>query len=377
MKGNDTVFFGIMKFLPKEKFDFFVKQQNGDKWAKKITSWDILINVLSGQLSGELTLRGITDSQYGLKKELAQLSSVSLPRSSLSDACNNRPYNSFLEALNYLIRVSHRKIRRDLKGVIKILDSTPIQLRGVGYDWTKSNYRIQGIKTHVVFYLEQSIPGDITFSDANVNDIEEGKKITLLENTTYCFDRAYYDFRWWAAIASKRSRFVTRLKSNTPYKVLKRNSKTHSDIKHDWVIEVVSKKSGKLNMPLRHIKVKRDTGGYVEIISNDLESPAEEIAAIYRARWKIELFFKWIKGKLKIKHFISKSENGVKIQIIIAMIAYVLLRLTQEKYKLSKSTLSSLTRIIKRHLYASKSIGRLLNKFKILQHKGTAREVMI
>jgi len=132
MKGNDTVFFGIMKFLPKEKFDFFVKQQNGDKWAKKITSWDILINVLSGQLSGELTLRGITDSQYGLKKELAQLSSVSLPRSSLSDACNNRPYNSFLEALNYLIRVSHRKIRRDLKGVIKILDSTPIQLRGVG-----------------------------------------------------------------------------------------------------------------------------------------------------------------------------------------------------------------------------------------------------
>ena len=241
MKGNSTVFSDLMKPLANNKFKQLVDIHDGDKWSKKYSTWDILINILHGQLTGNLTLRKIAYSQFGFEKQFKTLNSQMIPRSTLSDMCKNKSYEIFVDSLKYLVGKCHKKIKKEMREAIKIIDSTPIQLRTYGYNWAKSNYRIIGLKTHVVFDLDKSIPEQITFSAPNINDIEEGKKIKIEPGTIYCADRAYYDFKWWKKIAELNAIFITRIKSNVAYKITKRNKIVDRHIKYDWEIKYALK----------------------------------------------------------------------------------------------------------------------------------------
>jgi len=155
---------------------------------------------------------------------------------------------------------------------------------------------------------------------------------------TYVYDLGYYDYGWWSAIDDAGSRFVTRLKKNTPFTVVHKNrAPKNSSIVSDCIghlpARLAASRKNPLQVPVREIRVVIATGKALRIVTNDLDASAEEIADLYKQRWQIELFFRWIKQTLKIRHFIGVSENAVRIQIAVALIAFLVLRMAQAAQK--------------------------------------------
>lgn len=330
MQGKSTVFKGLLKYIPHKKFSEIVEKHNGDKWCKNFFCWDLFIMLLHGQLSGEMSMRAVELSNFCQESYLNQIGARVLPLSTLSDACKVRNPNVFMDVFLYLLSKlkKQNKAEKELRKFIHILDSTPIPLKGYGYEWAKDNYRIKGLKVHTTYDYDLKSPIYFTITAPNVNDVTEGKKISIEKNGIYIFDKGYYDYRWWNEINEAGSRFVTRLKKDAPFKIVKRK-KVGGNLVHDWTIQLTSQAGKEFKSLLRHIRVKLENKKTIVVITNDLRSSAKRIAELYKWRWEIELFFKCLKQNLKIKRFWAKNENAVKLQIITAMIAYILLRLVQ------------------------------------------------
>ena len=199
---------------------------------------------------------------------------------------------------------------------------------------------------------------------ANVNDITAAKAMPIEPGVTNVFDLGYYNFRWWAQIDEVGSRFVTRLKKNTPLRVVHENRlRKGSNIVSDRIgflpERLASNRKNPLQEPVREIRVMIDTGKILRVVTNDLDAPAEEIADLYKQRWQIELFFRWIKQTLRIKRFIGVSENAVRIQIAVALIAFVLLRMAQATQTAVRSPLD-FARLVRTNLMHRRRIDRLL-----------------
>ncbi len=358
MKCNDTLFQNLLKALPQKKFHSFVENHKGDKWTKKLRCWDILINLLHGQLTGEMSLRRLEASQWCYQKHLKQLGTKSFSRSTLAEACRQRPAKVFEETFSFVLSLAKHQLPSSARKALYLIDSTPIQLRGPGFDWVKSNSWIAGLKAHVVYASKIKLPCSVTLTSANVNDVTIGKRVKLEPGATYCFDKAYFDYHWWKTLHDQKYVFVTRVKKNVRVKKIHENLIMDPNIKRDWIVQFTSTLSKKCAIPIRYIEVKMPDRKHLTLISNDINSDAKKIAEIYRQRWQIELLFKWLKSHLKIKHFISKNENGIKIQIMVAMIAFLLIRLFKVKTKLPIN-LMYLKIFINRHLYQPACIWRV------------------
>lgn len=258
-----------------------------------------------------------------------------IKRSTLSDANQRRSAKCFFWVLEQLMHLLPRKLRQNINKIIKILDSTPIQLKGLGYDeWAKefATRRCQGLKLHVEYDLEIESPTRIAMSKPNFNDSSMGNQWPIIANAVYVFDKGYYDFNWWWSIHQKQAFFVTRLKKNVAIVMQKNEENISETILEDGTFKFKNKRprGGKTNSyvdPLRRVSVYREGKNPLILVSNLHDVPAEIIAELYKARWEIELFFKWIKQNLKLKKFLGKSENAVKIQIATALIAYLLVQL--------------------------------------------------
>ena len=362
MKAKNIVFQDLLKCLSREKFNAIVERYEGDKWSKQYTSWDLFITLLQGQLVGDRSLRTVVLTHQCQEAYLKQLSAKYMPRSTLSDACKVRKPEIWADVFNHIVsqlQGRYKKIIKDVRDFIHLIDSTSIILKGRGYEWTQDSRRIKGLKAHVVYDKELESPIYLTITDANVNDITEAKKLSLKKGATYVFDKGYFDYSWWNELHLNECRFVTRIKKNAPFKRLKRQEVKGEAIQHDWIIKISSRRGREFKDPLRHIRVKISTGKTIEIVSNDLKSSAEEIAELYKRRWDIELFFKCIKQNLKIKQFWSKSENGVKLQIITAMIAYLLLRIAQFSTRTTQS-IQKIRIMICLKLYERTTLYRIL-----------------
>lgn len=228
-----------------------------------------------------------------------------------------------------------RQIRKEIKKVVRLLDSSPIQLKGRRYDdWAKPNrtLRCQGLKLHVEYDLELKSPVRVKTSNPNYNDSTMGRDWPIEKDTIYVFDKGYYDFNWWWSIHQKQAYFVTRLKNNAVMIEEVKHEVTGDIILEDNTFKFKNKspRGGKKNLytkRLRRIVVKREGKTPLVLVTNLVNFPAETIAELYRARWEIELFFKWIKQNLKIKKYLGKSENAVKIQLATALITYLLIKL--------------------------------------------------
>jgi hypothetical protein len=361
MKGKNIVFKDLLKYIPRNKFDEFVRKHGADKWCKNFFCWDLLIVLLNGQLNGDMSLRTVELSHRCQSNALKQLNVKSAPLSTLSDACRSRGTEVFMDIFEFLVGRLQNDAKRDkdFSQFIHMIDSTPIPLKGYGYEWVKDNYRIKGLKVHTVYDSHLKSPIHFTMTAANVNDITEGKQFPLKAKGIYVFDKGYYDFSWWEAIAKKGSYFVTGLKKDTPFKIKKKNSTLGQAVLHDWTIELSSQAGSRFRGEMRHIRVALSHKKTLVIVSNDFEKTAEEIADLYKKRWEIELFFKCLKQNLKIKRFWGKNENAVKLQIITAMIAYVLLRLVQICTQ-SKLSLQQVRLIIRIKLYERDTVYKVL-----------------
>ena len=330
-----TTFEALLKPITEGLLKESVSSYDSDYYIKTFKTYDHLIVLLYAQLHEIKSLRDLEiafNSQTQLKN---LLKCNEVRRSTLSDANARRPAGCFLWIAEKLMSLLPRKQRKEVNKVVRKLDSSPIQLKGRGYDeWTFSNktLRCQGIKLHVEYDSEVVAPTRVQLSRANVDDSSVGRSWPILPDTIYVFDKGYYDFNWWWSIHRKGSFFVTRLKRNVAIQITQMNLVSGNDVLEDNLFRFKNKapRGGKRNLytdELRQLIVKREGKDPIVIVTNLLDISAETISELYKERWDIELFFKWIKQNLRIKKFLGKSENAVKTQIAIALILYLLIAL--------------------------------------------------
>lgn len=338
-----TIFQQLMKGLPRATFDQLVKRHNADKYCKRFKHWNHLIAMLYAQLSGVTELRPLA---IGFNSHMAHhyhLGTSPIKRSTLADANETRSDAVFKDVASWLMGKVSRGLRKDSKELMYLLDSTSLTLKGREFDkWTLANRNrnTQGIKLHVLFDANREIPVWSEFSAANVNDIERARDVTLEANALYVFDKGYNDYNWWFSIDQAGAQFVTRFKKNASVIVeetLAIDVKAVDVVLADEIVSFKSKRPGgdRINQyhgkKLRRVTIARpDKSTPIVLATNDFKSTALEIAQRYKERWGIELFFKWIKQHLRIKKFMGRTENAVRIQILTALISYLLVALHKE-----------------------------------------------
>jgi len=331
MRNKDTVFQNILKPISRKLIQDCIERYQSDYRYEKLNTFEHLKTMIYAQINEIKSLRtleiAINSQKIGIQTKIK--------RSTLSDANKKRPAESFFYVLKQLICMLPRKKHAEMKKVIRILDSSPIQLRGDDYDrWTKQHAtrHIQGLKLHIEYDLALNSPVKAVTSPANVSDVSMGKGWPIITDTVYVFDKGYYDYNWWWSINQKQAYFVTRLKKNAAIITEKDKKVANGEILRDCHFRISKKvprggKQMEYRDTLRLVRVKREDKHSLVLVTNLKDMPAKKIADLYKARWEIELFFKWIKQNLRIKKFLGRSENAIQIQIASALIAYLLIQL--------------------------------------------------
>jgi IS4 transposase len=364
MPHHNTVFGDILKFIPWQRFEALVEEYDADARVRRLPTKGQFLALLYGQLSGAPGLREIVTGLSSHAARLYHLGASPVRRSTFSDANTLRPAEVFADLLETMMKQAHRGLRRKLAETTYLIDATSVKLNARSADWARFSAGVCGAKVHVIYDADADRPIYAAVSAANVNDITAAQQMPIEPGATYVFDLGYYDYAWWAALDAAGCRIVTRFKSNTPLDVVKELPVAlGSNILSDRIGFLPSRQAKSRRNPMqdavREVRVTTDNGKVLRILSNDLDASAEEIANLYRRRWAIELFFRWIKQILKITRFVGTSENAVRIQIAVALIAFLLLRLAQAA---QKATLSSVvfSRLVRANLMHRRSINHLL-----------------
>jgi len=328
---KDNVFQQILKPLTQKLLQECEKRFQSDYDCEKFLTWHHLQTMIYAHLN---EIKSLETLEVAINSQALGIG-CEIKRSTLSDANQRRPAACFFWILEQLISLLPRKLRKRINQVVKVLDSSPIQLKGRGYDqWAKecATNRCQGLKLHVEYDLQIECPTRVAMSYPNYNDSSMANQWPIISETIYVFDKGYYDFNWWWSIHQNKAFFVTRLKKNVAIIMEKNAENRRETILEDGTFRFKNKRprGGKINLyqeNLRRISVYRERKTPLILATNLHDLPAETIAELYKARWQIELFFKWIKQNLKLKKFLGKSENAVKIQIATAIIAFLLIHL--------------------------------------------------
>lgn len=298
-----------------------------------------LKTLLFAQIAGLNSLREIEQALAARPEALYHLNLRLPKRSTLSDASTNRPVEVFRDLCQNLIRMMGRKIRKDSTELIQLLDASPIPLKESCFTWPERISRTRGLKIYVHLDLKSKCPIHFAITSPKVSDTTLANQVKIEPNQTYIFDKGFTDYNWWHKIDQANSVFITRLKMNACKRnVQEKTVKEDSPVLAERTFNIGHKvpRGGVVNSlydtPLREIVVEREGKDPMSLVTNDHKRSAEEIAELYRQRWQIELFFKWIKQNLKIKKYLGRSENAVKMQIYVAIIAFILIRLIKNTY---------------------------------------------
>lgn len=294
-----------------------------------------LKSLLFAQFAGLKSLREIVEGLGAHSASFYHLNLRAPCRSTLSDANRERPAAVFCDIATALIPVAAGALRREGEALIRLLNSSPIPLKGNGFAWAEANARTRGLKLHLLHDPRQIRPVWFEVTSAKVDDVVAGRAVPLERGATYVFDKGYTDYRWWSQILAAGAFFLTRRKRNARCRAICEEPAAGDGILFDRRLKIGHRqprggaaKNPLYEMSLREVVVDRpDKDQPLYLLTNDLERPAAEIARLYKERWDIELLFKWIKQNLKIRRFLGRSENAVKIQIYVALIAFMLLRI--------------------------------------------------
>lgn len=364
MPHQNIVFHDVLKQLPWWHLDALTQELRTDADARKLTTKQHLIAMLYAQLFGAPSLRAI---EIGLRSEaprLYHLGGSEVKRSTLAEANRQRSPEVFARLLARVMAQAHRGLRKQMRESLYLIDATILPLNSLSADWARFSEGVHGAKAHVIYDPDADCPIYLSFTARSVNDIVAARAVPITAGATYAFDLGYYDYAWWTALDEAGCRFVTRLKSHTKLDVTEARE-------IDGVGPILSDRIGYLpkrqaksrknpfQKPVREIRVKIETGKILRVLTNDLEASAQKIADLYKRRWAIELFFRWIKQNLKIRKFLGISENAVRVQITIALIAFLLLKLAYAAIKPVCSFLE-FTRLVQASLMQRRRIDRLL-----------------
>jgi hypothetical protein len=358
------VFHSLLKQIPWTEFHRLVEQFGADGDPRCIKTRAHLIAMLDAQFSGARSLREIETNLKSHASKLYHLGGCTISKSALSDSNHLRPFEVFAGLLSVLMASLQTGYRRKIGDCVRLIDSTSVQLSSLSGKWATFSAGVCGAKAHIIYDPDADQPLYLMVTPSNVNDITAAKEMPIEAGATYVFDLGYYDYGWWATLDQADCRIVTRLKSNTPFKVAEeRPVAPGSSILSDRTGYLPGRLAASRRNPMsglvREVRVMIETGKVLRIFTNDLEASAQEIADLYKRRWAIELFFRWVKQTLKINHFLGTSENAVRIQIAVALIAFVLLRLAHDANKIVASPLA-FARLIRANLMHRRPIAELL-----------------
>jgi len=383
MRRKDSVLRDVLQFVPWAAFERSVERHGSDAGVRRLSCKSHFVSLLHAQLSGATSLRQISACLASHEARLYHLGVRSPRRSTLADANARRPAAVFTELAAVVMRQATPQLRRHARQATLLLDASVIPLHALSRDWAPAKKGPGAeAKLHLVHDAKSGMPVQFDVTPARVNDIVHAKTLSPSTGATYVFDLGYYDFGWWRRLADSGCRFVTRLKSHTKPKVLE-NRPVPADgaIKADRIIHIDwrlkrSRDNPLACLPLREVVVEIATGKRLRIVSNDVTAPAEEIADLYKTRWQIELVFRWLKQNLQISKFIGTSENAVRTQIAIAIIAYLLMRIAHAAQKAVPSLLTFI-RLVADNLMQTRSINALLKPPPDPPHNSLQTEMAI
>lgn len=348
MNQGKFVFSQLTEFLPKRIFDGMATKYNANKYVRHFTCWNQLLCMVFGQLTGRDSLRDLMISIEPHKTKYYHLGfGKGTSRSNFANSNEKRDCRVFENFAYYLIdlakqsSITDQDFKLNIDGNVYAFDSTTIDLCLSVFWWAEFRKTKGGIKLHTLYDIKTSIPSFIHVSSASVHDVNVMDLLHYESGGYYIFDRAYIDYKRLFKIHKNSAFFVARAKDNIQFRRMYSNKVCK---KNGVLLDQIGKLKGfyvskKYPEKLRYIKFfDEETNNELEFLSNNFDLTSEEIAQLYKYRWKVELFFKWIKQHLKIKSFWGTSLNAVKIQIYSAIIAYCLVAMVRSKLKIDRST---------------------------------------
>jgi Transposase DDE domain/Domain of unknown function (DUF4372) len=367
MHHHNSLIHQLLKPVPWGAFDRLVDKHATDKHVRALSTKSQFVALIHAQLSGATSLREIEATMESHATRLYHLGISAPKRSTLADANRQRPADVFVELFQMLLAQAQPRLKRTTKEAVRLIDSTSMSLNSFSADWASYESHGPGAKMHVVYDPNAATPVHFAITPQRDSDINAAKGMPIESGATYVFDLGYYDFDWWAKLIARDCRFVTRLKTHTKPRLVAERALAPDVIARGRVVKdrtvrlhgrLKGTRTHPLTCDLREVHVIIDSGKKLRIISNDLISPAEAIADLYKTRWQIELFFRWVKQNLKIKTFLGTSENAVRIQLAVAMIAYLLVRMAHAAQDAVKAPVT-FARLVRSNLMHFKTIHNL------------------
>lgn len=372
MNKDRYIFSQLTGLISHKKFQTLVNRHSGDYKVRELTCWKQYLCMAFGQLTHRESL---TDTMMCLKSNANKMYHLGIGEvvslSTISRANEGRSYLIYEELAMSLIAEAQQLYSNDVDLEVRItdnvfaIDATTIDLCLSSFYWAVFRSTKAGIKLHTQIDLKTSIPKFILFTNAIVHDVNALDVVHFESNSFYVMDKGYVDYKRLYKIHLCGAFFVTRAKDNMNYRRLYSHKKDKAKgIIFDQTIRLNNYYAAK-DYPekLRIIKYKDDTGKVFVFLTNNFNLPAIDIAQLYKHRWKIELFFKWIKQHLKIKSFWGQSENAVKTQVWIAVSVYVLIAIAKKRFML-KQSLYEILQILSISIFEKMPINELFQQTK-------------
>ena len=359
-----SVFSQVMQLIPKLEFQKFVNRHNGDHHVRKLHCWSWFGGLIFGQLTGHNGVRAIVKSFQVDRPGLKMLGFEPIKKSTFADANESRPVDILKDVFYMLLEKAQRfapKSKFRFKGHILAIDSTTVSLCLSLCPWAQFHHGQGGVKLHTAIDIAGDLPQFAIITKGKVHDLRAIRQKRFSEGTTLVVDKAYVDYSWFNNLTANGVWFVTRMKNNCQYSIseCRETNRTQGAI-CDQTIVLSSLKGQEYEGKLRKIGYKDlESGKRYTFITNRFDLSPKTIADLYKARWKIELFFKTLKGQLRITKLLGTSVNSFKAQVWAALIAYLLIMIIRCQTKLNWSIPETMA-VIGVMIFIRESLERLL-----------------
>lgn len=359
MSFTNSIFNQFLSLIHRSEFNKLEKENFTGRKPRKFSLWSQFVHLMFIQVTERKSLRAGVRNMNVAKKKIYHLGATPVSRSTFSDANNSRPA-AFFEALFCKLfektRTFAPKHKLPFDNPLYSLDASTIDLNKASFPWAFFRQNKSGIKLHTLLDHNGYLPAVVNISNAKTHDVQKARTFRLEKGAIVVFDRGYNDYDWFAELDRNEIYFVTRLKTNADYKVISRREagKTQG-VTSDQVVQLKTRP----DLPLRRVGYKDpETNKHYKFLTNNFDLDAKTIADIYKERWEVEIFFRWIKQNLKIKTFVGRSENAVLTQIYVALIVYLLLALLKFSSKIDLS-MQKMLQILQLNLFSKASIEAL------------------
>lgn len=361
MAYYNSVLSQVLKYVPRLDFERAANAVDGRRRSDALSRWSQFVALALGQLSGRRSLRDIESALSVQRQHRYHIGHQSISRSALGRANERLDYRFYERVFQSLYRrcTAHRHGHGfRFKNKLFSLDASLIDVSMKVFPWVTFGRRKSAFKLHIGLDHDGLIPAFACVTQGKVSDSAYARQLSLPRGSVLVFDRGYNSYRWHDTLSEQGIYFVSRIRGNAQYRVLERREvRKRSGVTSDQTIEYTAqRKDGDALRPIRRVGYRDpDTGKHYVFISNQFQWSAKTIAAIYKQRWQVELFFKWIKQNLKIKAFLGNTENAVMTQIMAALCVYLLLAYMKFRSRLHQS-LQQIIRLLQLNLFARRPL---------------------